>query len=325
MDPLQAFVATYAPVLIGAGLDGAGGTSPDDDRRLDREVARLLADLWVAGPPFAPAVERAWRRLTAGGGDLVDLGREPVPVPERVPVLDPVRLAGLVAAVRRRTDHRSRAAQSQRVLQGVAAAAAAVLLGVGAVHGVGSIGRRDAVAPVGQGGPGGGVIGSPAPSTPVPSCAYVVCDWTVIEDWSVGVKAAVYARLDPGGELLGVLRNGPMSTTVTHVPGGRLVEAGFGSAVTRTPYGFGVWVTATSRYDLAPVCGHRTGRACQGRLDRDRHRVEVSSSPSVIEVLRQVAPQSWVYVRIESPGSPLPVGVDHALRLADDERLGLPG
>lgn len=315
MDALEEFVAEHASDLVGAASARSdAGPEPQGDG----EIARLLGDIWLAGPPFTDPLERARRRLSVGGGDLVDLGASTSAETGRAE-LSPERLLSLVVTVRGRVDRRRRGRGTRRLVQGVVVGAVTVLVGVGVVQVLQSAGEREAARP-GAPSAASSLGGAGADQS---GCAYSVCNWLIIQKWSVGVKAAMFTRLDPGGAVLGVPGASPMMTTVAEVDQGRLVEAGFGSAVIRSTADFGVWITATSRQDLVPVCGGKTGERCQDRIDRNGLPVRVSSSETVSEVIRQVGPRSWVYVRVETTDR-APIGLDRVISLAVDDRLILP-
>jgi len=321
VDSLDEFVGQHAPDLLGAA---DARTEVADPGAFEAEVSRLLTDIWLAGPPFGDALDRARRRLAAGGGDLVDLGAVPLTaVPTRV---EPDRMARVLAAVRLRVDARARRQSLVRIGQGAVAGALAVLLGLAGVQLLQGPAGGPRTAPGSTGTTQ--VTSRPVLVEPTPHrtarCPYGVCDWLTIQRWSLGVKQATFSRLDPRGDVLGVAGSNPMVTTVVEVPNGRMVEAGFGRAVMDSRADVGVWIRAASRRDLLPRCGEVTHRPCQRLVTRSGERVLVSRSAHVVEVYRRAAyASSWVHVRIESV-DPLPFSTEQVAVLATDERLALP-
>lgn len=323
MGSLTEFVEVWAPGLLGA-VPGRPGADP---AKIDAEVAHLLAAVWLAGPPFGDTLARSRRRLAAGyaGGsaDLVDLGAAGASSPGAVTVGDepvtPDRVARVLAAVERTVERRARHTGLGRVAQGLVAAALAVVVGLGGLQLLQANEAQRAGAPPAT----SSTVAAPtaAPAAQPTACPYSVCRWETVQNWTIQVKEAVHATVDPTSAVFGSTDPRPMVTTVVEVPRGRYLEAGFGSVVPGSSATFALTIQVTTRRDLLPVCGTDT----TGRCTTTRTGVAVTTSRSAhaVEVFHRTADGTWVHVLAESPQRP-PFALPALTRLAMDPRLAFP-
>lgn len=328
MGSLAEFVEVWAPGLLGAVPARPGA----DVAKIDAEVAHLLAAAWLAGPPFDDTLARSRRRLAAGyaGGstDLVDLGA--AALPPSVSAVDgepvtPDRVAGVSAAAERTIERRARRAGLARVVQGLVAAALAVIVGLGGLQllraneglraGGSPSASSTAAAPT--------AAPTVTPSADPTACPYSVCRWESVQDWTTQVKEAVHSTLDPDSEVFGSTNPRPMVTTVLEVPRGRFLEAGFGSVVPASTSTYALTITVTTRRDLLPDCGASTGARCTRATTKAGATVTSSTSAHAIEVFHRTDDGTWVQVLAESSGR-IPFGRAALTRLATDPRLALP-